>query len=123
MLSILTNKYVLGAIAAFAIFASILFYGNQQYNAGYDARDLKAQAEMLEFKNKIAQETTEVLNRSNAAARQAQIQQQTKIQELVNENQQLERIIEENENEANIDENRNRIGLDPSSVLRLNKIR
>lgn len=123
MLSILTNKYAIGAIAALVVFASALFYGNQQYNAGYEARDLKAQAEMFELKNKIAQATTEALNRANAAARQTQMQQQTKIQELAKENQELERIVEENQNAANSDENRSRIGLDPSSVLRLNKVR
>lgn len=123
MWTILTNKYVIGGIVAIGIVFLVLLYGNSQYNKGYENRDLEAKAEMLELKNKIAQETTEALNRANESARQVQIQQQQQIEALEMETQELERIVKENENAAKRDKDRNRIGLNPSSVLRLNSIR
>jgi hypothetical protein len=46
-----------------------------------------------------------------------------KEREMREESEKKEKTLAENENEANNDDNRNRVGLDSSSVLRLNKIR
>jgi len=123
MITFLTNKYALFAIVAIAIIAGIWYYGKLQYDDGYHVRDLSAQVEMQKLRADLLEVRDKELNRQMAANRQAQELQKQKIAELEIQNNSLESQLAENENEANTDDNRNRIGLDPSSVLRLNKIR
>lgn len=110
-------------MAAIAIVIGILAWGEKKYHDGYSAAELKSQAEMLEFKNRIAFETTETIKRTQASAQKARDFQDAKIQELETENNALEETLKANRDEANKELNRDRIGLDPSSVLRLNKIK
>ncbi len=123
MLTLLTNKYFIGAVSAIAIVVGILAWGEKKYDDGYSAANLKSQAEMLEFKNRIALETTETIKRTQASAQKAREFQDAKIQELEIENNILEETLKANRDEANKELNRDRIGLDPSSVLRLDKIK
>ena len=102
---------------------AVLTYGANQYDKGFAARDLIAQTEMSNLKEQLANEAAEKLRKSAEAAKAASEYQQKQITELQTENDKLEETLKANENEANNDTNSNRIGLDSSSVLRLNKIK
>lgn len=123
MIALLNNKFVIGGVIVIAVIFAVLFYGKTRYDEGYYNRDLSAQIEMQKLKADLLEAKDKELNRQLAANNQAQEFQKNKIAELESKNQNLEAKIAENENEANNDQNRDRIGLDPSSVLRLNKIR
>lgn len=123
LIQILTNKYFIGFVVAIAAVLAVLAYGANQYDKGFAARDLLAQTEMSNLKEQLANEASEKLRKSAEAAKAASDYQQKQITELQTENDKLEEITKANENEANNDTNSNRIGLDSSSVLRLNKIK
>jgi len=123
LINLLINKYTIGGLISLAIIAGVWYYGKSQYDDGYDARDLAAQVEMQKLKADLLEAKDKELNRQLAANAQAQEIQKQKIAELEIKNDSLESQLAENENEADNDDNRNRVGLDPSSVLRLNKIR
>ena len=123
MVNLIINKYTIGGLIALAIVAGVWYYGKLQYDDGYNARDLAAQVEMQKLKANLLEAKDKELNRQLASNVQAQNLQKQKIAELESKNDSLEAQLAENENEANNDDNRNRVGLDSSSVLRLNKIR
>lgn len=123
MISILTNKYFIGFFIAFAILVSVILFGQKRYNDGFEARDLKAQIEMQALQNEMLEKTEAERNRQIEANKQAQELAKRKIEELEQDNQELEQKLKENEDAAKNDDNRDRIGLDPSSVLRLNRIK
>ena len=122
-MTILTNKYFIGFVVALAIVFSVLAYGSNQYDKGYNVAELKSQAEMLDFKNRLAIEATETIKRTQVAAQKSKDLQDKQIAELQQQKTNLENIVKENENEANTDVNRDRIGLELPSVMRLNKIK
>jgi len=123
LISLLTNKFVIGGVLALAVIAAIFFYGKNQYNSGFEARDLQAQVEMKKLENQILQKTTEARNREIAANKKAQDLQDAQIQELEKQNEELDQKLKENEDAAKTDPDSKRVGLSSPGVLRLNRIR
>lgn len=110
-------------MTAVAVIIGVLAWGEKKYNDGYAFAELKSQTEMLDLKNRIALETTETIKRTQAAAQKANDFQDAKIKALEIENNILEETLKANKDEADKEINRDRIGLDPSSVMRLDKIK
>jgi septal ring factor EnvC (AmiA/AmiB activator) len=119
----LINKYTIGAAIAIFVVISVYFYGIIKYNKGYNTRDLEAQVEMKDLKLELEKKKSEAVDKQIAANKKAQENSQKQILQMQVEKDQLEKLIEDMEIEASKEPNRDRIGLDASSVMRINKIR
>lgn len=117
------NKYTIGAIITIVVIGLIWTYGKVQYNQGYENRDIQAQIEIKDLRLKLEEEKSDEIDRINKANRLAQENSTKRLLQIQVEKDQLEKLLEDQENEASKDPDSNRIGLGAPSVLRINKIR
>jgi methionyl-tRNA formyltransferase len=115
MLALLTNKYVIGGIAA-ALILGFVAYKIEDY--GYSRGLLKLE----QFKTELAVKSIAEIERQDAANNKAKIEEAKWIAEIEKQDAQLNKLREELAREADKDTNANSIAHTTSSVMRINRV-
>lgn len=95
----------------------------KSYDIGYDYANTKCDLAINEIKLQIQQDHDKEIKRLIAANELSQKQQMELVEQLMAKETEIDRIIEENENEASNDADRDNCGLSATGVSRINKIR